>query len=120
MYDNHSSPCPDCCKHDKGFWLLKERYGEANGRWCCKSGCGYLKPIPKLNKKDKNQKIKGLRANKMDKATRKLILEGQLEVLELAEAKLALAGYHGGYIPELGIIPSKIEEIKKGLKGLDG
>ncbi len=46
QYDNnHSQVCPDCCKHDKGFWELKEFYGKDNGRLCCKAGCGYLLPV---------------------------------------------------------------------------
>jgi len=39
----HYSPCPDCCKHDQGFWPLTEHYmGYAEGdRWCCLAGCGF-------------------------------------------------------------------------------
>jgi hypothetical protein len=36
----HSKVCEFCCKHDKGRWLLKEHYGESNGKWCCIAGCG--------------------------------------------------------------------------------
>ena len=39
--DNHSTRCHVCCKHDKGSWLLKEHYGESNGKWCCMAGCGH-------------------------------------------------------------------------------
>jgi hypothetical protein len=37
----HSQPCDVCCKHDQGWWLLEEHYGENNGKWCCKAGCGH-------------------------------------------------------------------------------
>lgn len=37
--DNHAQPCPLCCKHDQGVWLLTEHYHHA-GEWCCKAGCG--------------------------------------------------------------------------------
>lgn len=40
-YDHtHSMVCGECCKHDKGSWLLKEHYGKDNGKWCCLAGCG--------------------------------------------------------------------------------
>lgn len=38
----YQSKCPGCCKHDLGFWQLKEHYGEWNEKWCCLGGCGYL------------------------------------------------------------------------------
>jgi hypothetical protein len=38
----HSKPCEVCCKHAKGRWLLKEHYGEDNGKWCCLDGCGTM------------------------------------------------------------------------------
>ena len=42
MYDeNHIKPCEVCCPHTGGFWLLEEHYGDKNGKWCCKMGCGY-------------------------------------------------------------------------------
>jgi hypothetical protein len=40
-YDhNHSTVCNLCCTHHEGWWLLKEHYGENNGKWCCCAGCG--------------------------------------------------------------------------------
>jgi hypothetical protein len=39
--DNHVMPCPDCCKHDMGWWKLEEHYGKKNGMWCCRAGCGH-------------------------------------------------------------------------------
>lgn len=42
-YDhNHSTICRLCCKHDRDFWLLEEYYGENNGKWCCRAGCGFM------------------------------------------------------------------------------
>jgi hypothetical protein len=47
-YDhNHGKPCEVCCLHDKGFWLLKEHYGNDNGKLCCLKGCGYTKEAEK-------------------------------------------------------------------------
>jgi len=37
--DNHSTVCDECCKHNKGYWLLTKEYGDA-GKWCCLAGCG--------------------------------------------------------------------------------
>ncbi len=37
----HYTVCDMCCKHDKGYWLLEKYYGENNGKWCCKAGCGH-------------------------------------------------------------------------------
>ena len=50
----HSKVCEVCCKHDKGYWLLEEHYGDDNGRLCCLAGCGAtkeddgsgIKPLP--------------------------------------------------------------------------
>jgi hypothetical protein len=40
QYDDvHSQPCPDCCLHRSGVWLLTFEYGD-QGKWCCRSGCG--------------------------------------------------------------------------------
>ena len=40
QYDeNHCQPCPDCCLHQQGVWMLTFEYGD-NGKWCCKAGCG--------------------------------------------------------------------------------
>lgn len=36
----HFTICDLCCKHDMGWWLLQEHYGEDNGKWCCLAGCG--------------------------------------------------------------------------------
>ena len=41
--ENHSKVCEACCKHDQGYWLLKEHYGESNDKFCCKAGCGDIK-----------------------------------------------------------------------------
>lgn len=24
-----------------GWWKLKKHYGEENGKWCCRGGCGH-------------------------------------------------------------------------------
>lgn len=41
-YDhNHMTVCNACCPHDGGRWLLKEYYGDKNGKWCCLLGCGH-------------------------------------------------------------------------------
>lgn len=44
QYTSHGTPgftiCRRCCKHDRGFWQLKEHYREDNGKWCCLAGCG--------------------------------------------------------------------------------
>lgn len=32
----------DNCPHDEGWWKLEEHYGEDNGKWCCKGGCGTM------------------------------------------------------------------------------
>jgi len=37
--DNHAQPCPDCCLHNQGVWMLTYEYGNG-GSWCCKAGCG--------------------------------------------------------------------------------
>lgn len=51
QYDDvHSKPCEVCCKHDKGYWELKEHYGKSNGMYCCLAGCGH-KLTPKEYKK---------------------------------------------------------------------
>jgi hypothetical protein len=43
-YDkNHSQPCDLCCPHNSGWWLLKEHYGENNGKWACRAGCGTIR-----------------------------------------------------------------------------
>jgi len=43
-YDhNHRQVCDGCCTHSRGFWLLKEHYGENNGKLCCSNGCGFIK-----------------------------------------------------------------------------
>jgi hypothetical protein len=44
MYDhNHGTICNECCRHDRGWWLLTQGYsGWREGRetWCCVAGCG--------------------------------------------------------------------------------
>jgi hypothetical protein len=37
--DHHGQPCPDCCTHNQGVWMLTFEYGDA-GKWCCRAGCG--------------------------------------------------------------------------------
>ena len=37
---NHSTVCDECCTHDAGWWLLEKHYGNNNGKYCCKAGCG--------------------------------------------------------------------------------
>jgi hypothetical protein len=46
QYDhNHRAVCDACCPHDKGWWQLKEHYGKDNDKWCCRRGCGTVRPI---------------------------------------------------------------------------
>lgn len=43
MYDhNHGTVCKLCCQHDMGYWQLRENYGDKNGKWCCRAGCGHI------------------------------------------------------------------------------
>ena len=46
QYTTHGTPhftiCDLCCKHDKGYWQLKEWYKDKNNMWCCLAGCGHL------------------------------------------------------------------------------
>lgn len=43
MYDhNHGTVCDLCCRHDRGWWQLLKHYGERNGMWCCRAGCGHV------------------------------------------------------------------------------
>lgn len=47
MYDhNHGTICDLCCRHLAGWWLLKDHYGDKNGKWCCGAGCGALRDDP--------------------------------------------------------------------------
>lgn len=40
-YDhNHGTICPECCRHNMGFWQLGEIHGGEAGKWCCGAGCG--------------------------------------------------------------------------------
>jgi hypothetical protein len=40
-YDhNHSKICEQCCLHNQDVWQLLKHYGDDNGKWCCKVGCG--------------------------------------------------------------------------------
>lgn len=44
-YDrNHSKPCEECCPHGQGVWHLLDHYGDKNGLWCCRAGCGTTWP----------------------------------------------------------------------------
>jgi hypothetical protein len=38
--DMHFKICEVCCQHEQGWWLLQEYYGEDNGKYACKKGCG--------------------------------------------------------------------------------
>ena len=41
MYDeNHIKPCEVCCTHPDGWWKMEDSYGENNGKYACKKGCG--------------------------------------------------------------------------------
>lgn len=41
MYDeNHIKPCEACCDHPDGWWKMEKHYGEDNGKYACKRGCG--------------------------------------------------------------------------------
>jgi hypothetical protein len=44
QYDEwHAQPCPDCCTHNEGVWMLTHEYGEnVAGNWCCRRGCGKM------------------------------------------------------------------------------
>jgi hypothetical protein len=43
MYDeNHIKPCEVCCTHSEGWWKLEDNYGDDNGKYACKNGCGTL------------------------------------------------------------------------------
>lgn len=44
----HAAVCDLCCKHNQGWWLLEGSYGEDNGRWACKAGCGLIVDEPPL------------------------------------------------------------------------
>lgn len=46
--DMHGKICEFCCKHDQGWWELKEHYGENNGKLCCRAGCGITREIESL------------------------------------------------------------------------
>lgn len=48
FYDeNHARRCRSCCGHDGKYFLLKEHYGENNGKWACMF-CGDLKTEEEL------------------------------------------------------------------------
>lgn len=41
--DHHTQPCPDCCPHNEGVWMLTHEYGQnVAGNWCCRRGCGKM------------------------------------------------------------------------------
>lgn len=43
MYDeNHVKPCEVCCMHPNGWWKMEQHYGEDNGKYACKRGCGTI------------------------------------------------------------------------------
>lgn len=45
----HFTVCKLCCKHDRGWWRLDDFYGEDNGKWCCRAGCGKMLTDEKHN-----------------------------------------------------------------------
>lgn len=64
-YDhNHSKICEVCCTHSDGWWKLEEpfkvtfeltvledpsqHYGDKNGKYACKTGCGVVKAYEDL------------------------------------------------------------------------
>ena len=47
MYDeNHQTVCDKCCTHPGGWWKLEESYGNDNGKYACKRGCGTIVADP--------------------------------------------------------------------------
>ena len=47
QYDeNHITVCDACCTHLDGWYKLEERYGNDNGKYACKRGCGTLAANP--------------------------------------------------------------------------
>ena len=41
MYSHdHGTICDLCCNHNMGWWKLEKHYGDRNGKWCCRAGCG--------------------------------------------------------------------------------
>lgn len=41
----HSQICPQCCKHNKGWWVLTKDFGgyqKGKNNNCCKAGCGTM------------------------------------------------------------------------------
>jgi len=44
MYDDmHIKPCEACCTHPDGWWKMENRYGDDNGKYACKRGCGTIR-----------------------------------------------------------------------------
>lgn len=43
MYDeNHITVCDACCAHPEGWQKLEKHYGNNNGKYVCKKGCGTI------------------------------------------------------------------------------
>lgn len=40
--ENHIQQCEICCTHLDGWWKLEKNYGDDNGKYACKRGCGIL------------------------------------------------------------------------------
>lgn len=53
MYDeNHIKPCEVCCTHPDGWWKMEEHYGNDNGKYMCKKGCGAIRKSPPSSEDD--------------------------------------------------------------------
>jgi len=54
MYDkNHIKVCDSCCTHPDGWWKMEKHYGNDNGKYACKKGCGTIvNTVPKSKKTD--------------------------------------------------------------------
>lgn len=43
MYDEHHvQTCDVCCSHTDGWQKLEKRYGNNNGKYMCRRGCGTI------------------------------------------------------------------------------
>lgn len=47
--EHHISPCGECCTHPNGWWKLEKHYGNDNGKYACKRGCGTVVDTPPDN-----------------------------------------------------------------------
>lgn len=56
MYDeNHRTVCDECCAHPDGWCKMEKSYGNDNGKYACKKGCG--KVINKLPDKTDDEAL---------------------------------------------------------------